>query len=130
MITILGHLGFEVIETPGQELRAVLGGGALGFAIGARPRAGGGIGVLYDRSGNDFYNAEIYAQGTSYWYSLGMLIDERGQDIYNATQYAQGAGVHLSIGYLCDGAGDDSYHSRFGPGQGGAHGGMPLRLGY
>lgn len=94
---------------------------AHGFAIGSRPRAGGGIGVLYDRSGNDFYNAEIYAQGTSYWYSLGMLIDESGQDIYNATQYAQGAGVHLSIGYLCDGAGDDSYHSRFGPGQGGAH---------
>ncbi|MBM3324985.1 MAG: hypothetical protein FJY66_04890, partial [Calditrichaeota bacterium] len=67
-----------------------------GFSIGWRPRAGGGIGVLYDGSGNDFYNAEVYAQGTSYWYSLGMLIDKAGQDVYDATQYSQGAGIHLS----------------------------------
>jgi len=92
-----------------------------GFSIGWRPRAGGGIGVLYDRSGNDFYNAEVYAQGTSYWYSLGMLIDEAGQDVYDATQYSQGAGIHLSVGYLHDGSGDDGYRSRFGPGQGSAH---------
>ncbi|MBU1935952.1 hypothetical protein KKG05_01005, partial [bacterium] len=92
-----------------------------GFSIGFRPRAGGGIGVLYDRSGNDFYNAEIYAQGAGYWYSLGMLIDGGGQDVYNATQYAQAAGIHLAIGYLYDAAGDDAYRSRFGPGQGGAH---------
>ncbi len=92
-----------------------------GFSIGFRPRAGGGIGVLYDRSGNDFYNAEIYAQGASYWYSLGMLMDGGGQDVYNATQYAQAAGIHLAVGYLYDEGGDDSYRSRFGPGQGGAH---------
>jgi hypothetical protein len=92
-----------------------------GFSIGWRPRAGGGVGVLYDRTGNDFYDAEIYAQGTSYWYSLGMLIDESGQDSYNATQYSQGAGIHLSVGYLYDGSGDDGYRSHFGPGQGSAH---------
>lgn len=94
---------------------------AQGFAIGHRPRGGGGVALLRDLSGNDFYNAEIYAQGVGYWYSLGALIDEAGNDVYSATQYAQGAGIHLAAGVLEDMAGDDRYGSRFGPGQGGAH---------
>ncbi len=92
-----------------------------GFGIGWRPRAGGGIGILYDRSGNDFYNGEVFCQGTSYWYSLGMLMDNDGNDCYNAVQYAQGAGVHLSIGSLWDKKGDDKYHSRNGVVGGTAH---------
>ena len=94
---------------------------AQGFAIGARPRAGGGFALLRDREGNDFYDAEIYAQGVGYWYSLGMILDEAGNDAYNATQYVQGAGIHLAAGVLEDNSGDDRYGSRFGPGQGGAH---------
>jgi HEAT repeat protein len=94
---------------------------AQGFAIGSRPRGGGGFGLLHDRSGNDFYDAEIYAQGVGYWYSLGILMDDAGNDAYNATQYVQGAGIHLAAGVLEDGGGDDRYASRFGPGQGGAH---------
>ncbi|MBU1984307.1 hypothetical protein KJ815_07850, partial [bacterium] len=92
-----------------------------GFAIGARPRGGGGLAVLQDLAGNDFYNAEIYAQGVAYWYSLAGLLDRAGNDVYNATQYVQGAGIHLAAGILEDEAGDDRYASRFGPGQGGAH---------
>ncbi|RPH92750.1 HEAT repeat domain-containing protein [candidate division KSB1 bacterium] len=94
---------------------------AQGFAIGSRPRGGGGFALLHDAGGDDFYNAEIYAQGVGYWYSLGGLIDDAGNDVYNATQYVQGAGIHLAAGVLEDKSGDDRYGSRFGPGQGGAH---------
>ncbi|MBK6766001.1 MAG: HEAT repeat domain-containing protein [bacterium] len=92
-----------------------------GFATGSRPRGGGGIAVLHDRSGNDFYDAEIYAQGVGYWYSLGALIDDGGNDSYSATQYAQGSGIHLACGVLEDAVGDDRYTARFGPSQGAAH---------
>jgi HEAT repeat protein len=92
-----------------------------GFAMGIRPDYGGGIGFLYDGGGNDFFEADVYAQGTSYWCSAGFLIDESGQDRYIATEYAQGAGIHLSYGYLCDLEGDDHYFSRSGPSQGEGH---------
>lgn len=94
---------------------------AQGFGIGVRPDAGGGIGFLCDFEGNDFYNAEVYAQGTSYWYSLGMLYDREGFDHYTAAQYTQGAGIHLSVGALVDEEGNDSYFSRLGPSQGEGH---------
>ncbi|MCX7785055.1 MAG: HEAT repeat domain-containing protein [candidate division WOR-3 bacterium] len=92
-----------------------------GFSIGFRPTASGGIALLYDKSGQDYYNGSVYAQGTSYWYSLGMLYDKEGNDFYNATQYSQGAGIHLSIGILVDRSGNDHYFSRFGPAQGEGH---------
>ncbi|MCK4655249.1 MAG: HEAT repeat domain-containing protein, partial [Candidatus Cloacimonetes bacterium] len=92
-----------------------------GFGMGWRPRAGGGIGVLYDLNGNDFYDGEVFCEGSSYWYSLGILVDGGGNDSYNATQYAQGAGIHLSIGAFWDKGGDDQYHSRNGVVGGTAH---------
>ncbi len=92
-----------------------------GFAVGWRPDAAGGIGFLYDKTGNDFYNAEVYAQGTAYWYSLGVLWDGSGYDHYTAAQYAQGAGIHLAVGCLLDNEGNDSYYSRLGPSQGSGH---------
>ncbi|MCB1059067.1 MAG: HEAT repeat domain-containing protein [Calditrichaeota bacterium] len=92
-----------------------------GFATGARPRGGGGYAILHDFGGNDFYDAEIFAQGVGYWYSLGALIDEAGNDSYSATQYAQGSGIHLACGVLEDASGDDRYTARFGPSQGAAH---------
>ncbi len=94
---------------------------AQGFGMGWRPDAAGGIGFLYDKGGNDFYNAEVFAQGASYWYSLGMLVDESGNDHYLAAQYAQGAGIHLAVGALVDREGEDSYFSKYGPGQGEGH---------
>ena len=92
-----------------------------GFSIGFRPRAGGGIGILCDEEGNDFYDAEVYAQGASYWYSIGLQYDGGGNDRYLATQYAQGAGIHLSIGSLHDRGGDDHYICKLGVTQGTAH---------
>jgi HEAT repeat protein len=92
-----------------------------GFAVGWRPDCAGGIGFLYDHAGNDFYNAEVFAQACSYWYSLGMIYDGGGNDHYNANQYSQGAGIHLSVGILIDQSGDDQYFSRLGPTQGEGH---------
>lgn len=92
-----------------------------GFAIGNRPTQSGGVGVLVDVSGNDRYVADIYAQGSSYWYSLGLLIDDDGHDTYVAGQYSCGSGIHLSAGMLLDRAGNDSYHCLNGVGGGGAH---------
>ena len=92
-----------------------------GFALGRRPDAGGGIALLCDRSGNDFYDGEVFCEGTSYWYSLGMLWDGSGYDHYTAAQYTQGAGIHLSIGVLVDEEGCDSYMTRLGPAQGQGH---------
>ena len=82
---------------------------AQGFSIGLRPFAGGGIAALEDLAGNDVYQADLYGQGASYWYSLGMLLDAGGHDTYRAFQYSQGAGIHLSSGLLADGGGDDFY---------------------
>jgi hypothetical protein len=92
-----------------------------GFAIGRRPDAGGGVAFLCDKSGNDFYDGEVFCEGTSYWYSLGMLWDGSGYDHYTAAQYSQGAGIHLSVGVLVDEEGCDSYMSRLGPAQGQGH---------
>jgi len=92
-----------------------------GFAIGRRPDAGGGVAFLCDRSGNDFYDGEVFCQATSYWYSLGMIWDGSGYDHYTAAQYTQGAGIHLSVGVLVDEEGCDTYITRLGPAQGQGH---------
>ncbi|MCA8940215.1 MAG: hypothetical protein KDB07_10415, partial [Planctomycetes bacterium] len=94
-----------------------------GMGFGSRGQNfGGGIGVLDDLgSGNDTYNAEVYGQGSSYWYALGVLRDGGGNDRFTLTQYGQGAGIHLSAGILIDQGGNDVYTNFNGVGTGGAH---------
>jgi hypothetical protein len=97
-----------------------------GFAIGNRNDAGvgtgGGVALLLDEGdGNDFYSADIYGQGSSYWYSLGFLVDTGGNDVYTLGQYGQGAGIHLSAAGLFDLKGNDAYTMTIGLGQGAAH---------
>ncbi|NQT65232.1 MAG: HEAT repeat domain-containing protein, partial [FCB group bacterium] len=118
--------GDDTYRTGGEYLHAPLlpndyQSFSHGFGMGWRPRAGGGVGVLYDEAGNDFYDGEVFCEGSSYWYSLGILVDGGGNDSYNAAQYAQGAGIHLSIGALWEQGGDDQYHSRNGVVGGTAH---------
>lgn len=93
---------------------------AQGAALGSRPIASGGIGLLVDFEGNDLYSSDIYGQGTGYWFSLGALIDRSGDDRYESYQYAQGAGVHFATGILRDHSGDDVYVSH-GVSQGCGH---------
>jgi hypothetical protein len=95
---------------------------AQGFGTGLRPFCAGGIGALIDLgTGNDTYRAEVFGQGSAYFYSLGVLLDEGGQDVFSSAQYAQGTGIHLASGILVNMGGDDQYTSRRGPAQGSAH---------
>jgi len=91
-----------------------------GFAYGLRPMMSGGIGMLFDLSGNDVYTSDIFGQGSSYWFSLGTLMDADGNDKYVSFQYAQGAGTHLCLAILEDESGDDVYISH-GVSQGCGH---------
>ncbi len=92
-----------------------------GSSMGYRPFAPGGLGILFDRCGDDFYECDVFGQGCSYWYSCGVLIDGGGNDSYRAYQYDQGSGIHLSVGILKDDQGDDRYFSKSGLAQGGSH---------
>ncbi len=92
-----------------------------GMGIGERPFASGGIGTLIDKNGNDSYIADVFGQGSAYWFGLGMLIDKRGNDTYNLYEYGQGAGIHMGCGILADGNGNDIYSLRGGIGQGAEH---------
>lgn len=99
-----------------------------GFSIGNRSDAnpamgtGGGVALLLDQGdGNDNYIADIYGQGSSYWYSLGMLVDEGGNDNHVLYQYGLGGGIHLSTGILVNLKGNDTYTDPWGVGLGGAH---------
>ncbi|MBC8527580.1 MAG: hypothetical protein ISS28_02135 [Candidatus Cloacimonetes bacterium] len=92
-----------------------------GFGFGVRPMMGGGIGIVYDKEGNDSYQGGVYAQGVAYWYALGILIDKEGNDFYDAVYYPQGSGIHLAGGFLLDEKGEDHYYSKHGPGQGAGH---------
>jgi len=92
-----------------------------GMGVGERPFASGGIGCLIDKNGNDDYIADVFGQGSAYWFGLGMLIDKRGQDTYNLFEYGQGAGIHMGCGILADGEGDDIYTLKGGIGQGSEH---------
>ncbi len=80
-----------------------------GFAFGMRPVASGGIGFLHDRNGNDVYNADVFSQGSSYWYGIGALVDDAGNDQFSAQVYSQGAGIHLSAGILISRGGNDNF---------------------
>ena len=92
--------------------------GAQGVAMGPRTLLAGGIGILRDDAGNDSYVAEMFAQGTGYYYGLGLLWDRAGDDRYRAIRYAQGNGVHQAVGVLRDDAGNDRYDLSVGVGQG------------
>lgn len=97
------------------------GGGvsaAQGAAFGSRTSLGGGIGILRDDAGNDTYIAEMFAQGTGFYYGVGVLWDRGGDDRYQAVRYAQGSGVHEAVGVLRDESGNDRYALSVGVGQG------------
>jgi hypothetical protein len=92
--------------------------GAQGAGFGWRTVLGGGIGILRDEGGDDRYEAEMFAQGSGYYYGVGLLWDEGGDDRYRAVRYAQGNGAHEAIGALRDEAGFDAYELVHGAGQG------------
>lgn len=109
---------FSDFRAPERSFRSL----SQGFGMGIRPLdsiagASGGVGLLFDESGNDLYHADYFAQGGSYYFSLGVLYDKSGHDRYYAGRYSQGAGIHSSIGVLNDGKGDDMFDAYFGVSQ-------------
>ena len=68
----------------------------------------GGVGVVWDASGNDIYIGHTAVQASAF-FGVGLLIDESGHDFYSAWQIAQGFGGSGGIALLHDKAGNDFY---------------------
>jgi hypothetical protein len=94
---------------------------AQGATEGERNARAGGIAILRDDAGDDRYEAQMFAQGSGYYFGLGLLWDRAGADRYRAVRYAQGSGVHQALGVLRDESGDDDYALAAGVGQGVGH---------
>jgi len=95
-------------------------GWSQGVGMGFRSLAAGGIGVLYDRNGDDFYEAGNFSQACGYFFGMGILGDCHGDDKYIGNRYVQGGGAHQAAAYFRDRQGDDSYLGREAINQGGA----------
>lgn len=92
-----------------EELSASLCQGAgLGLRTGLVSNAlGGGLGLLRDQSGDDRYQAAVFAQGVGYFGGLGALLEGDGDDRLDLAWYGAGAGVHFGVGLYLDAAGHD-----------------------
>lgn len=91
-----------------------------GFGFGVRGYAAGGVGAIYDLSGNDRYGGGEFSQGGAYFFALGILHDASGRDRYEGSRYNQGFSAHQAIGILVDDAGDDVYRGHTAASQAGA----------
>ncbi len=71
----------------------------------------GGLGILSEGGGNDFYHATGgNCMGSSYFMSIGALVDHGGEDKYiPESGYGVGFAVHLSNAALIDHSGNDFY---------------------
>lgn len=81
----------------------------------------GGVGLLYDVSGDDSYSCSVFGQGSGYWEGVGMLWDGAGNDTYLGQWYVQGAAAHFAVGYLEDLGGEDHYTAPMNMAQGAGH---------
>lgn len=97
-----------------------VGNGRRGDYVDGHSQAGG-IGVLYDLSGNDSYTCGIFGQGAGYWMGVGMLLDGAGADRYKGQWYVQGAAAHYAVGYLEDESGNDIYEAPLNMAMGAGH---------
>lgn len=89
------------------------GNSNLSRAQGASSRAsslGGGLGLLLDQDGNDFFEAAIEAQGFGSHYGLGLLYSGAGDDTYEGRAYAQGVGQLGGAGLFIDLGGNDEFN--------------------
>ena len=91
-----------------------------GVGWGFRKHAAGGIGILLDSGGDDFYEAGNFSQGIGYFLGLGMLRDNSGDDVYRGSRYSQGAAAHEAAGALLDFSGNDVYSGKIAANQGAA----------
>jgi hypothetical protein len=104
------------LGTTGEPLLGPGGGGGQGAGFGTRPfpwtsdvSLHGGVGLLYDRSGDDAYFGRGFSQGAGWFLSLGLLLERGGRDRYTGAEWSQGAANHLAVGLLQDMGGSDIY---------------------
>ena len=119
-----------LIDLAGND-RYRLHAGGQGYGL------AGGVGLLWDHSGDDSYTAGGWpdafargggisaAQGAAYGVrtgvggGIGILRDDAGDDRYSAEMFAQGMGYYYGIGLLWDRGGNDQYHAmRYAQGSG------------
>lgn len=81
----------------------------------------GGVGLLIDGNGDDYYSCGIFGQGCAYWFAVGALIDFHGHDEYHGVWYVQGSGAHFGLGTLIDSTGNDEYYVSMSMSQGSGH---------
>ena len=93
-------------------------GWGQGVGCGFRGYGSGGIGLLIDGDGADYYQGGDFAQGVGYFFGLGVLGDLRGDDHYRGSRYAQGAAAHQAAGALIERAGNDRYETKIAAAQG------------
>lgn len=106
-------------QLTGYNTRGNFEGWGQGMGFGVRPYASGGVGVLYDRTGRDRFDAGTFGQGGGYYYAYGIFYnDGKDDDRYIGTHYAQGFGVHQALGAFFEQGGNDFYQSRNGVAQG------------
>ena len=68
----------------------------------------GGVGILWDQRGNDLYLAQEVAQGAAL-FGAGLLLDTRGADFFSSALFSQAFGGPRGFGLLWDQQGDDTY---------------------
>lgn len=71
----------------------------------------GGVGILFDLSGNDEHRSHGNSQGSGSNFGIGILWDKKGSDRYVAAEASQGYGNQSGIGLLLDNEGNDSYEA-------------------
>ena len=106
------------LGTTGEPLLSPGGGGGQGAGFGTRTfpwtldaSIHGGVGLLYDRAGNDQYFGRGFSQGAGWMLGMGLLLERAGRDRYTAQEWSQGAANHLAVGLLQDAGGNDIYSS-------------------
>jgi hypothetical protein len=112
----LGGADQRRVGLPGIDVFGPAGGGGQGAGFGTRPlpwdrdvALHGGVGLLYDRAGDDVYFGRGFAQGAAWFESLGLLLERGGNDRYTGEVNCQGAAVHLSAALAQDMAGLDTW---------------------
>ncbi len=69
-----------------------------------------GYAELWDNSGNDTYNFGLHSAGAA-TFGICLLVDEEGSDSYRVTQYGEGFGSTLGFGAIIDYQGFDNYYA-------------------
>ncbi len=111
-----GGLGWLIDQEGNDVYRTDCGQGFGGGVATADGQIPGGIGLLTDLAGSDFYFGGARCQACGEFGGLGSLFDGSGNDTYTALDEGQACAQHQAAAYLFDLAGDDSYSLHGGVG--------------